>query len=129
MKKNKPRPETRHYTKWELTNRWNRRGERTPAEGEMSGALLHLPEMSASALAGIRASRERLDSLHGRVLDLAPRLRDLCWAIDATEAENREKAVPVAPGPEPVAVTVRMPEITHSFPLTPRRLREWIAAA
>lgn len=83
----KQKRETRSYTKWELMNRWLRRGERTPARGEMAGALLALPKPAETALADIRASRERLDSLHGRALDLAPRLRDLCWAIDAASAE------------------------------------------
>ena len=66
-----------------LFRTWTRR----TASGDLAGALLDLPTSTRGALAGIRASRERLDSLHGRVLDLAPRLRDLCWAIDAANAE------------------------------------------
>lgn len=87
MKTNKPSTEARHYTKWELLNRWNRRGERTPVEGALAGGILSEIGATESALADVRASRERLDSLHGAVLDLAPRLRDLCWAIDAASAE------------------------------------------
>ena len=88
MKTNKPSTEARHYTKWELLNRWNRRGERTPVEGALAGGILSEIGATESALADVRASRERLDSLHGAVLDLAPRLRDLCWAIDAANAET-----------------------------------------
>lgn len=87
MKTNKPRPEIRYYSKADLTRRWLKRGERRPKEGEVAGALINLAATPAAALADIRASRERLDSLHGAVLDLAPRLRDLCWAIDAASAE------------------------------------------
>ena len=87
MKTTKPRRETRYYTKADLTRRWLKRGERRTGEGEVAGALLALTATPGSALAAVRASRERLDSLHGRVLDLAPRLRDLCWAIDAANAE------------------------------------------
>jgi len=91
-KKTVTRPETRHYTKWELMNRWLRRGERRPVEGELAGGLLAEVSTTESALASIRASRERLDSLHGAVLDIAPRLRDLCWAIDAAMAEPEPEA-------------------------------------
>ena len=96
MKTNRPRPETRHYTKFELANRWNRRGERTPTEGILAGGILSEIGATESALSGIRASRERLDSLHGAVLDLAPRLRDLCWAIDAASAESEPAEQPAA---------------------------------
>lgn len=89
-KTSKPREETRCYTKGELMNRWLRRGERRPIEGDLAGGLLAETTMTESALSDIRASRERLDSLHGPVLDLAPRLRDLCWAIDADLAASRD---------------------------------------
>ncbi len=92
MKKNQPRTETRYYTKWELLNRWNRRGERTPVEGALAGGILSEIGATESALADVRASRERLDSLHGSVLDLVPRLRNLCWAIDAANAESEQPA-------------------------------------
>lgn len=95
MKTTKPRIETRYYTKADLLRRWNKRGERTPAQGNLAGALLSMTANPAEALASIQASRERLDSLHGAVLDLTPRLRDLCWAIDAANAEPE-------PEPEPV---------------------------
>ena len=95
MKTTKPRRETRYYTKADLTRRWLKRGERRPREGEAAGALLALTAHPESALAAVRASRERLDSLHGRVLDLAPRLRDLCWAIDAASAEPVADEQPV----------------------------------
>ena len=85
--------ETRHYSKADLMRRWLKRGERRPKEGALAGALLDLPAPHESALRAIREGRERLDSLHGAVLDVAPRLRDLCWAIDAASAE---------PEPEPV---------------------------
>ena len=96
MKKNQPRTETRYYTKWELLNRWNRRGERTPVEGVLAGGIFAEVSATESALADVRASRERLDSLHGAVLDLAPRLRDLCWAIDAANAEPDPAEQPAA---------------------------------
>lgn len=86
--------ETRHYSRWEMVNRWNRRGERTPHEGVLCGAMIALTDNPSAALREVRAARERLDALHGHVLDLAPRLRDLCWAIDAANAE---------PEPEPEA--------------------------
>jgi hypothetical protein len=90
MKSNKPRTETRHYTKWELQNRANRRGERRPVEGALAVGLLADVGATEKALAGVRACRERLDAMHGVVLDIAPRLRDLCWAIDAANAEANE---------------------------------------
>ena len=83
----KLREETRCYTKAELLVRYLKRGQRTPHEGELSGALYALATGPVEALADVRASRERLDALHGRVLDITPRLRDLCWAIDAANAE------------------------------------------
>lgn len=91
------REETRHYTKADLTRRWLKRGERRPIEGDVAGALLALTAQPESALAAIRASRERLDGMHGRVLDIAPRLRDLCWAIDAASAEPVADEQPVEP--------------------------------
>lgn len=81
------RPEARHYTKADLLRRWLKRGERRTVEGELAGALLALSAPFPPALSAIRASRERLDAMHGAVLDIAPRLRDLCWAIDADSAE------------------------------------------
>ena len=95
MKTTAPRVETRYYSKTDLLRRWLKRGERRPHEGALAGALYRLHSDCASALGAVRESRERLDSLHGRVLDLAPRLRDLCWAIDAASAEPE-------PEPEPV---------------------------
>lgn len=93
--KQQKRMETRHYSKADLLRRWLKRGERRPKEGALAGALLELPAPHESALRAIREGRERLDSLHGAVLDVAPRLRDLCWAIDAASAEPE-------PEPEPV---------------------------
>lgn len=83
----KPRIETRHYTPWQLRNRANKRGERRPIEGALALGLLADLDATASALAAVRASRERLDGMHGVALDLAPRLRSLCWEIDAANAE------------------------------------------
>jgi hypothetical protein len=91
------KPETRHYTKWELQNRANRRGEHRPVEGALALGILSDISATEQALASIRASRERLDAMHSHVLDIAPRLRDLCWAIDAASAEPEiEDADPVA---------------------------------
>ena len=81
------RDESRFYTKADLFRRWLKRGERRRAEGELAGAILGLPRPYANALSEIRLSRERLDAMHGAVLDIAPRLRNLCWAIDAANAE------------------------------------------
>ena len=88
----KPLHENRHYTKWELRNRANKRGERRPVEGTLALGLLSDLGATEQALVGIRASRERLDAMHGHVLDLAPRLRDLCWAIDAANTEPEDEA-------------------------------------
>ena len=87
----KLREETRCYTKAELLVRYLKRGQRTPHEGALAGALYRLHSDCASALGAVRESRERLDALHGRVLDITPRLRDLCWAIDAAEAQARDE--------------------------------------
>ena len=92
--KHQKRVETRDYSKTDLLRRWLKRGERRSAEGEAAGAILAMTAPLLPTLAAVRESRERLDSLHGRVLDLAPRLRDLCWAIDAASAEPE-------PEPEP----------------------------
>ena len=90
--KQQKRMETRHYSKADLLRRWLKRGERRPKEGALAGALLELPAPHESALRAIRESRERLDSLHGRVLDLAPRLRDLCSALAALERRAGARA-------------------------------------
>ena len=91
MKTTTPRVETRYYSKSDLLRRWLKRGERRPHEGALAGALYRLHSDYASALGAVRESRERLDALHGRVLDITPRLRDLCWSIDAAEAQARDE--------------------------------------
>ena len=134
MKTTAPRIETRHYSKADLLRRWLKRGERRPHEGEASGAILALTAPLQPTLAAIRESRERLDSLHGRVLDLAPRLRDLCWAIDAAEAQERdmtevEARTPVAVAAPPVTQSPAPALASAAVPMTKRRLREWAASA
>ena len=128
MKTIAPRIEIRHYSKSDLLRRWLKRGERRPHEGEASGAILALTAPLQPTLAAIRESRERLDSLHGRVLDLAPRLRDLCWAIDAAEAQEREKAPKAAEVPAAAAAEPAPARASTATPMTKRRPREWAAS-
>ena len=80
--------ETRYYSKGDLMRKYIKRGERRSREGNLAGAILSLTDEPARALDAIRASRETLDAMHGLTLDFVPRLRDLCWAIDAASAET-----------------------------------------
>ena len=73
-----------------LVNRSLHRNTRRSNEGEAAFAILSAPVPLRETAKNVNADEERVATLHGRVLDLAPRLRDLCWAIDAANAEPEE---------------------------------------
>ena len=86
--------ETRYYTKADLMRKYIKRGERRPREAALAGAILSLTDGPERQLGAIRRSREALDALHGPVLDFVPRLRNLCYAIDAASAETEAETEP-----------------------------------
>ena len=73
-----------------LVNLSLHRNTRNTRKGIMAHACMENVRPSADALNKIRQSRESLDSIFygGKLLDIAAKLRDVCYGIDSANAEE-----------------------------------------
>jgi len=75
-----------------LVNLSIHRNTRNTRKGIMAFACMENVRPSANALSAIRESRVRLDEIFysGKLFSLVDKLRNVCYAIDAANAEENE---------------------------------------